>query len=164
MKFSMRVEGLRALDMQLKELGHELGEKTLVSAARKAFAPVAEEARARAPVDTGNLRDSIRVRVVKPKRGSEVVLVGLRIAKVVRSGASSRHRRVPRKTDSADWRWHWVEFGRSGWSKGSRRAGPVAARPFIRPAFDRYAAEMPEVLKREIAKAIARALKRKGRK
>lgn len=176
----MRMEGLKALDAQLERLGAELAAKTLARAARKAFAPVLEDARAHVPVDTGLLRDSLRLVVLRPEEGDVVVKVGLRVrtgkgggrGDVKRAGLSAKRaaraagfsqadaagvsKTVRRRTsrNSAHWRWHFAEFGTA-----SR-----AARPFLRPAMAKNEKAMVETFKTELARAIQAALKRQARK
>jgi HK97 gp10 family phage protein len=146
---SLNVHGLKDLQMQLEELRDvELAAKTLASAARKAFKPVLEAAQSRAPVDTGVLRDSIKIAVKKPKNGDAVVVVGLRIAKDKTAAA-----RTGRKNADASWRWHFVELG-------TRFQG---SRPFLRPALDGNAQAVVEALKTELAKGIQRVVRKRAR-
>ena len=143
----MKIEGLKDLHDQLEGLGAVLAAKVLAVAARKAFAPVLEDARNRVPVDTGLLRDGIRIQVQRPKSGDSVVRVGLRIAAV--KGA----KKLGRRTASPHWRWHFVELGTS----------KMSARPFLRPALDGNAGAVVNNLKAELAAGIRRALRRKAR-
>ncbi len=143
----MKVEGLRELHDQLEGLGAAMAAKVLAVAARKAFAPVLEDARNRAPVDTGLLRDGIRIRVQRPKAGDAVIRVGLRIMPA--KGA----KKLGRRTASPHWRWHFVEIGTS----------KMGAQPFLRPALDSNAAAVVAALKTELAAGIRRALRRKVR-
>lgn len=141
---SLKVHGLDALKAQLEELGAEAAGKELARAARKAFEPVLAAAQARAPIDTGLLRDSIKLAVVRPRGGDAVVQVGLRIA------PSKGAAKLGRRTISAHWRWHFVELGTS----------KMAAKPFLRPALDGNAQQVLDTLRVELLKGIERALKR----
>ena len=114
-----------------------------------------EAAKALAPVDTGALRDAIRISVVKPKTGDAVVVVGLRI-----SGRGINQARVAaaafgegqfRQTPPSR-RWHFIELGTS----------ELAAHPFLRPALDTNAAAVTALLMEELVKAIAAATRKKG--
>ncbi len=140
---SFEVQGLSALQEQLVELGAELGRKALAQAARKAFKPVLENAKQLAPRDTGALAESLRLAVVKPKGGDTVIAVGIRVAAV--KGAS-RDAMPPAR------RWHFIELG----------TVKLAAHPFLRPALDANASRVLDDLKRELAKSIQRAIKKKG--
>lgn len=158
MNFSLQAHGLKELQAQLMGLGAQLAGKTLAIAARKAFKPVLETARALVPVDSGELRDSLKVAVVKPKGGNDLVVsVGILIGK----GRGSRQARLAAaafgegqsKRLPAARRWHFIELGTSDF----------APHPFLRPALDRNANAVVAALKVELAKEIARAVrKRRG--
>lgn len=144
----MKLQGLRELEEQLLKLGAEVGGKVLARAARKAFAPVVEIAKARVPVDTGALHESIRLTVSKPKGEGAAVVAGMRIA-----GRTARH---GGGGDPSVY-WRYVEMG----------TAKKAARPFARPALDANAGAVVETLRTELAAGIERAIKRtrkRGRK
>ncbi len=142
---SFKLEGLAALQDQLTALGDvSLGVKALAQAARQAFKPVLESARAMVPVDSGELRAALRLTVVKPKGGAaaSVVVVGLRI------GGSKGAKGIPPAR-----RWHFIEFG----------TAHMSAHPFLRNALDQNASGVLEALKTELAKSIQKALKKQGK-
>lgn len=144
MTFALKLDGLAGLQAQLLDLGDtKLGVKALASAARQAFKPVLEAARALVPVDTGELRDALRLTVLKPKGGDAVVVVGLRIG----SGTKGSKKLPPAR------RWHWVELG----------TVHMAAHPFLRPALDQNAQGVLDALKDEIAKSIAKIQRKAGK-
>lgn len=157
MKAGVEVTGLSDLQAQLENLSANLAAKTLARAALKAFKPVLESAKALVPVDTGLLRDSIRVKVVKPENpNATAVAVGLRIArgKGARASEVKGLRGSARKAawrKSASWRWHFVELGTSS----------QAARPFLRPALNGNAHQVISLLRTELAAEISRAVKAK---
>ncbi len=140
---SFQVLGLQALQDQLLEIGAELGQKTLAAASRRAFAQVIERAKGLVPVDSGALRDALRLRVVKPKGGDTMVVVGMYVAATKGNGKELPPAR----------RWHFVELG----------TVHMPAHPFARPALDATAGSVLEDLKTELAAAIQRAMKRKAR-
>lgn len=155
---SISVSGLSELQAQLTELRDvALAVKVLGVAARKAFMPVLESARSMVPMDSGELRDSLKLTVKKPGAGGAVVVVGLRIGK----GTGARQARVAAaafgegqiRSFPPARRWHFIEFG----------TAKLAAHPFLRPALDRNAAPVLEALKTEIAKEIAKVLKKRAR-
>ncbi len=148
---STTIDGFRELKAQLEDLGAELGVKVLSAAGRKAFTRVLETARALVPVDTGVLRDSIKLTVKRPKYEGDPVIVGLRIIKL--KGADSRAPKRPRGYGSAEWRWHFVELGTM--FKG--------AQPFLRPALDSNANGVIDDLKASLTKGIARAVRKRAR-
>ena len=61
MKF--KVEGLRELDAALAQFTKSTARGVLNRALRKAAKPILDQARTNAPVDTGELRDSLGIRV-----------------------------------------------------------------------------------------------------
>lgn len=147
-------EGLKGLEEELVALGAKEGQKVLRAAARKAFAPVLEEARAKAPRDTGLLAENIVIVTQAPKEGDGVVNVGLRIRKsketrISKHGTSKDG--TQRMATSPHWRWHFVEGGTS----------KTAARPFLRPALDNNADKVVSNLRGELRKAIDRVLKKR---
>lgn len=140
---ALRLEGLDGLKDQLRELESQTAERALRRAARKAFEPVLTTARALVPRRTGLLAENIQLKVMRPKGGEAVVQVGLRIA----AGKGQQGGLPP----SA--RWHFVELG----------TAHMPAEPFLRPALDANAQRVVDVLRDEVAKGIARALKRQRR-
>jgi HK97 gp10 family phage protein len=149
-------EGLKDLEKELVALGANEGRKTLTRAARKAFTPVLEAAQANAPVDTGLLRDNIKVVAQKPKDGDGVVIVGLRIAKA-KEVRLSKHGITKdgthRLSTSPHWRWRFKELGTS----------TQTAQPFMRPALDANAETVVGNLRGELRKTIDRVLKKRAK-
>lgn len=149
---SIKVTGLSELLGQLKKLDTELGEKALASAGRLSFKSVLEAARALVPVDSGELRDAIRIRVAKSKNGG--VAVGIQIAsstskmKQARVAAAafneSQSKRLPPSR-----RWHFVELGTAN----------QAPKPFLRPALDQNAQRVVDDLREQLKKQIAKVAK-----
>ncbi|MEK7178548.1 MAG: HK97-gp10 family putative phage morphogenesis protein [Patescibacteria group bacterium] len=148
MTITFKVEGFKELRRKLDELRTaKLAAKVLAAAMRKAFAPVLESARAMVPVDEGLLRESLSIKLRTSKR-DDTIQVGLRIGGGARSkqaaaagaafGAGSE---VPPAR-----RWHFVEFGTAN----------MAAHPFLRPALDSNAARVLELLRAELAAALAK--------
>lgn len=140
-------EGLKDLEKQLVALGANEGRKVLTRAARNAFAPVLEAAKQNAPVDTGLLRDNIVIVTQKPKEGDGVVLVGLRVKKSKETRQSKTGKARKPGYQSPHWRWHFAEL----------------KHPFMRPALDANADTVVGNLRGELAKAIARVLKKRAK-
>jgi HK97 gp10 family phage protein len=67
---SFKISGDKELQRALNALPGKVQKKIMRGALREAAKVVAAEARARVPVETGTLRDSIKVRALKGKRGS----------------------------------------------------------------------------------------------
>lgn len=108
----------QALDtlIELQDIG---ALKTLAKVIRRPMKRCTDTARNYAPSSTGELKESIRVAVRKPKQGDIVVEAGtvVRRAKIQDElevvddqGATIGSVTVKRISD-ASWRWHWVEFG-----------------------------------------------------
>lgn len=148
---SMKIQGMRELHGQLKELGALAGVKVLAKDARKAMLPVVERARAKVPVDTGITRDNIKVRVQKPKKGNAVVIVGVTVAKTKESRQSKHKKTRPQSHTSPDWRWHFIELG----------TATQPAKPFIRPAFNVDGTVV--TLKSELNKDIKRLISKRAK-
>lgn len=141
---SFRISGFRELDQALAELPKSLERNVLRRVATKALQPFVERAKSLAPVDEGNLRDSIVIAGSGLSRGAKAVdraepKQGVRMY----AGTANRNA-VPR------------EFG-------SIRA---PAHPFMRPAWDATSEGMLKSvaadLGPEIERTAARAAKRKA--
>jgi HK97 gp10 family phage protein len=149
-------DGLKDLEKELVALGANEGRKVLTRAARNAFAPVLEAAKANVPVDTGLTRDNIIIATEKPKEGESVVNVGLRIKKA-KEIRLSKHGMTKdgtyRMSTSPHWRWHFIEGGTS----------TTPARPFLRPALDSNADKVTASLNGELRKVIDGVLKKRKR-
>lgn len=146
-----KLTGMSDLQARLVNLGAELGVKALAQAARKAFKPVLDAAKAMTPAYSGALRASLKLSVKKPRGGDDtVVVVGIKIsgAKDSAGGALLGKDELPPAR-----RWHFIEFG----------TAHLAAHPFLRPALESKAPEVLAMLKTEIANSIAKALKKKGK-
>ena len=65
---AIAVTGIDELDRQLRLLDANLGKKYVRKAMRKSLIPVREQAKKNAPVDTGHLRNSIKIRALKRSR------------------------------------------------------------------------------------------------
>lgn len=140
MNVNFKLEGMETLQEQLLALGAETGVKALADAARIAFMPVLAAAKSMVPVETGALRDALRLTLKKPKGGDLVIVVGLRIAAT---------KGIGKEADPAR-RWHFIEFG----------TAHRAAHPYLRPALEQNAEAVLEELKTQIARSIQRALDR----
>ncbi len=150
---TIKVEGVKELVSALQALGKSVGKAALRRVGRKAMEPMAEAARAMAPVDDGYLRDSISIAnsQIKSVREGGATMTASGFRSAAKDGVSiymgtANRNGVPR------------EFGSSR----------SPAQPFMRPAFDR---EGPRVAPRiaadlgpEIEKTAARVARKKARK
>jgi HK97 gp10 family phage protein len=142
--FSFRCElDDRELQQQLKKLDRSVGIEVLKKAARAGARPILNEAKARVPVDSGELRGSLGLRQKTGYAWVDVSVVARAPhAHLVEFGTAPH--RVGKGSDS-----------RKLFGKKRGRLHPGAKpQPFMRPAFDNKAAEavakVGEVLRRKI--------------
>lgn len=153
----IKVEGLKALQEALNNLPKELQKGPLKSAVSAGAKVVAEEAKRRAPLgETGNLRKAIyRYRSRSQSRdGKETFLVAVRKGKA-KYADTARNRRLRRvgktyQTAGEAFYWRFLEFGTKY----------IAARPFLRPAFESKKNEALDTIKKKLADAIEKTAKR----
>lgn len=131
-EFTFKIEGARELEKLLKELGSQLASKVGDQAVRAAARIVADEARRLVPVRTGDLRDSIAVKIERRSKGADerVAIVGQK-----RPGSSLAH---------------LTEFGTS----------KAPAQPFMRPALDAKADEALNEMGKVLGRGIEREAQR----
>lgn len=146
MMFKISLFGTKELQEDLKQLKKLLSYvKVMSRAARTAFRPVLDSARAKAPVDTGLLRRRIKMRTVAPPGGEPVVAVGLVLGKHPKS--------LRGKTRAEARNWAWYE-------KGIPSRG-IAPQPFLRPALDANREQVVKLFKEMLAKEIEKAFRGK---
>lgn len=136
-----QVLGLDELDRALKALPREIAGKNggpLRVGLRAAARLVRDEARARAPEDTGRLKGAIVMQLDRnPGNVSERIVV--------------RPRRGRSRADTRGaWYWHFLEFG----------TVKQPAQPYLRPAFDARKFAMIETFKIRMAASIRAAVRR----
>ncbi len=139
---TFKLQGMKELLAQLKGLEANLAAKTLTGAARKAFKPVLDAAKAKAPIDSGLLFQRLRLQVIKPKGGDTIAVVGLRLGK--------KPFRIRKKVKKEARNWAWYEHGVP--------AHGIAPKPFLRPALDERADQVLAIFQKELAKRIERVL------
>ncbi len=135
--FNFKIEGGKELDAALKMLGRDLETKIAKSAVRAGAQVIRKEAMLNVPVESGTLRNSIRV-VTRSKR------VGDAVASIVtRSGKKWQSKGMNA------WYAPLVEFGTKHRS----------ATPFLRPALDvkgqAAVKKMSETIQKRISKLAA---------
>jgi HK97 gp10 family phage protein len=152
--------GVDAAFAKLRRLESRIQQTALADALRVAAAPMLADARARAPRETGLLA---RALIMKAKRRGGVVSIfigpnknvrgvvrmtrrGVRAVRIKRGAAAAEGSRVRVPVRYA----HVVEFG----------GRHVAARPFLRPAFDSTKEQSLTAFKRRIGPAIEAAARR----
>lgn len=139
----MKVEGLKELADKLRGMGPDLSRNALRAAVRAGASTVRAEAINMAPQDTGRLRRAIYLKHIREKSGAhqQTFYVSVR--------AGKRYRK--RELDAYYWRF--VEFG----------TAKMAARPFMRPAFEVRKGDALEAIKARLAARI-KTYERKGSK
>ena len=129
-----RIEGLTELQAALKALPQKLHKRVLNSALMTGARLIGKEASLKAPVlqeptpgrRPGTLRRNIRARPIRPEYSASV-MVGVRklSGKQVMAFKKANRRGGAANPDDPFY-WRFVEFGTS----------KMAARPFLRPAFE----------------------------
>lgn len=154
----LEIKGLEVLKAQLNELRDvQLAGKILARAARRAFKPVLDAAKAMAPKDTGALADSLTISAKRPKGGDSVVVVGIKIGagrSKQAAVAAAAFGEGQLKTLPPARRWHFIELGTS----------KLPAHPFLRPALDSNSQAVLDALVRELREGIKRAGKGRGKR
>jgi len=147
---TVKVEGLAELERELERLSKSAGRRVLRSALQKSTPQLIQEMKSRAPVNSGNLRDSITAstklakaqagkhrRMFKDNRSAVEFFVGPSYD----LGAGGRHA-------------HFLEFG----------TVKMSPQPFMRPSFDgdkmSLLGRVESNLKTELNKSLARMMKR----
>ena len=129
---TIKVHGLPELSQTLMKLPAELEKRVIMGALRAAAQTIRKEAIVRAPVlqipdprrRAGTLKKNISVRRVKGKTAVYVGVFGASRKKIAAFKAAGGGKGANNPDDP--YYWKWVEFGTK----------KMAARPFLRPAFE----------------------------
>lgn len=132
MTISVKLENAKEIEQMLAELGEPKAVRRAVRAAlREAGEPMMELARSLVPIDQGDLKRSIKMATAKRARGQDPDRFGIVIGidsnelparEVARKEGKGGTYRDPGVAGAGP----IIEFGRPG----------VAAKPFMRPAYD----------------------------
>jgi len=130
----MEVHGLKELERKLLEMSPKLAKNALRAAVAAGARVVAAEARKNVPVDSGTLRRSIYTKQIREESGDtqQTFYVGARQGK----------KEQAKKRDG--WYFPFVEFGTE----------KMAARPFMRPAFESTKDAAVQAIKTRLAERI----------
>lgn len=168
MKSTIKIEGLRELEAALSQFTKATQRRVLERVLKKAAKPIEAAAKQAAPVDTGELKRSIKTTVLRTNAGKAA------FAEAMRGGASRKEAaRAAREANRAA-----KGQGASAVVRVQAKArhaifaefGTVkmAAQPFMGPAFRSKSstslASIRDDLKAEIATTAARIAKRNARK
>lgn len=144
------ISGAKEMEAVLRQLPDYIAKQALTAALRDAAQPILDEARARAPVGQ---ESKGRVRLRTTKRGKVSISnygklkLNLRII-TVPAAQTPHSATVVVSTGKAFWGM-WVEFGIA--SRG------IAARPFLRPAFESRKMEALNRLGKSLGEQIEKA-------
>jgi HK97 gp10 family phage protein len=154
---------LRELLAGLSELPFELGKGAIYSALGGAARVVRDAAAARAPVIDGNapmvqagyrgvgtMKRAIRASRSKINKGQAGLWEVIVRVKPLKKSQERKLGRRGAKNPNDPYYWWWVEFGTS----------KMAARPFMRPAFNDTKATQLEIMRKRMRVGIERAAKK----
>jgi HK97 gp10 family phage protein len=149
---SVDIKGLKELQAALNQLPREVQKRPLRAAVSAAAKVIQDEAKRRAPIDTGNLRKAVyRTRSRSGSgTGQETFLVAVKKGKAEYAN-TARNRRLNRvgkkyQTQGEAYYWRFLEFG----------TAKMAAKPFLRPAFENKKQMAVDVLKQKLGDAITK--------
>lgn len=149
---AINITGLNELRAALRELPQRIARNTLRGAVSAGASVIRAEVRARAPVYTGPVAEGhpppgTLKRAIYQKQIAELSSLTHQVFFVgVRQG--KKYRNQGKKGDKSQdaYYWRWVEFGTS----------KMAARPFMRPAFEAQKLAAVEAMKTYLTERIAR--------
>lgn len=165
------IQGLPELERAFKALPERVAVGAASKAVKAAGEVIANVAKSLVPVDTGNLKRTIGVKVLNKKRGPYQVaaIIGPRVG--LKSLKPKKNKSKNHRKSGDGFYGYFVEYGTGGQLSHERKKpissskrkkyaeshGGMRPRPFMRPAFDQAsgAAEkvMVDILKKEIEKA-----------
>lgn len=137
-------KGFRELEQNLKMLGEQMRERGVKRMMSRAAVPMRDDAKRRAPVlkepdprrKPGTLRDAIKIWRKRMTRYAVTYYVGVR---GISRGSIKRFKQLTGKQSSENpndpFYWFWVEAGTS----------KMAAKPYLRPAFESQKVESVRV-------------------
>ena len=152
---TIKIDGLRELKNALLKLPEKLGEKVLNGALYAGAKLVVDDAKVKVPVRTGELRRNIRARrATKKQRGDLTAAVVVGVRRLTKKQIASIRKKKGRENASDAFYWRFLEFGTS----------KMAARPFLRPAFESRKTAAALLIKDEIRKRIEKEAKLLGKR
>jgi len=132
-----RASSVMDFERNINKLASDVEKQAMREAVRKASTPMLQDTRAKAPVRTGALKESLAVKVKTYKRGNNATVMAI-------IGPDSKF--VGANGDTPAKYAHLVEFGTEH----------SAAHPFLRPAFDATKDESQRVYAASLKPAIQR--------
>ena len=137
---TLHVAGLRELQDKLRTLAPNIARNGLRAAVSSGAALIRNEARLKAPKDTGEMARDIQI-----KRERDSTDFRALYSVFVRSGKKSRLSGKGRNVGKDSYYWRFVEFGTC----------KMAAKPFMRPAFEAKKEEAVLAIRDKLAARIA---------
>ena len=171
MDMTIEMDGFKELERQLGELEIVAQKRVLRQTARASSKPIEADLKQNIQkqnhVDTGNLLESVKTRVTFPQNTNYAnVFASTGVFKNRKTMAASGKMDAPVYA-------YWLEYGTEAHALGKsakRKRGKyqnkglmhpgIPAKPFIRPAFDSNTEQAISIQKKELSKAIDRALAR----
>lgn len=135
--------GFRELAAALRELGPRIAKNTLRRSVSAGAQVIRDDAKARAPVDTGEMRKDIKIKRERDVRGE----TSAKYSVFVLSGKKSRMSGRARNVDKDSFFWKFLEFGTS----------KMAAKSFMRPAFEANKEEAVKIIGEKLDEGIQKA-------
>lgn len=145
---SMKVTGFEALDRELAKLPLKIQNKIVKKMVREGAKIVQRDAKQKAPRKSGRLKSAIIVRA-KTRRELRPNTVAAKV--MIRTKATKRGKIAPHA--------HLIEYGHQQvvggkLGSGGKVVGFVAARPFMRPAFDNNKQKIVNTMRRIFGRGI----------
>jgi HK97 gp10 family phage protein len=137
---TLKVDGLRELQDKLRNLAPNIARNGLRAAVAAGAALIRNEARQKAPKDTGEMARDIMI-----KRERDSTTYRALYSVFVRTGKKSRLGGKGRNVAKDSYYWRFVEFG----------TAKMAAKPFMRPAFESQKEKAVDAIRDKLAARIA---------
>jgi HK97 gp10 family phage protein len=145
---SLKATGFEALDRELAKLPLKLQKQAMRRMVRGGAAVVQKDAKQKAPKKSGRLKSAIIVRA-KPARDTKPETIAALV--LIRTKTTKRGKIAPH-AHLLEYGHQLVKGGKLG--SGGRVIGFVAARPFMRPAFDNNISKIINVMRRILGREI----------
>lgn len=168
---TVNLQGFAELEAKLAALPDKIAKRATGKAMRAAAKLVKGEIEQRAPVESGNLKGSVRITLrnrnltgLAEYRDAMAAGAGIAAARSAmrgaRSGGDSAGTRVLVRVAVNAPHAHLVEFGTNErHHKSGKSVGRMPAHPFIRPAWDGTSMEALGTIRTTLASEVARAAK-----
>lgn len=173
---SVKIEGLEEIQRALKGLEKKMQKKLLRAALGAGTREVRDEVRRHVPVDTGNLKRSIRARVKRLGRTGWAAKVVPTQKLLKKEGGGWQPLDKTDKNQHDGWYAHIVEYGTvsprlprgkkkmkftyKGVTQFRHRVRGMPAKPFFRPGWDASKGRVVPKVKQSLSRGISREVKR----